>query len=196
MGRVTHSGDPLTPHTIREPAMTTPPPPSPPTPSSPPSPEGAQEAQEVLEDARTRILEVDDLLIRTIGERRDLVLAIARAKEFLGLPVLDPAREAAVVRRAAGRARELGVDEEMTRDVIWRIIASARAAQEGRLPGWPEVPSSPSSASPPSASDPSAPLPVSPPSPGEAGEGRPGSSSPPAGTPPGEPGSGKSDRGA
>ncbi|TVR57053.1 MAG: hypothetical protein EA421_01765 [Gemmatimonadales bacterium] len=178
--------------------MTTPP--SRPAPPPRPSPE---EARESLENARTRILEVDDLLIRTIGERRDLVLAIARAKEALGLPVLDPAREAAVVRRAAGRARELGVDEEMTRDVIWRIIASARAAQEGRLPGWPEVPEVPSSLSsvpassaPASNTSPSSPTPpVSPPSPGEEREHRPESPSPPAGTPPGEPGPGMSDPG-
>ncbi len=35
---------------------------------------------------------------------------------------------ARVVRRAAERARELGVDQELVRDVIWRIIASARQA--------------------------------------------------------------------
>jgi hypothetical protein len=58
-------------------------------PTAPPSPEEGRKRLD-LEDARTRILEVDDLLIRTIGERRDLVLAIARAKEALGLPVLDP----------------------------------------------------------------------------------------------------------
>lgn len=60
------------------------------------------------------------------------MLEIGRAKERLGLPVLDPPQEAKVVRRAAAIARELGVDEEMTRDVIWRIIAAARDAQEGR----------------------------------------------------------------
>lgn len=91
-----------------------------------------------LEALRRRILELDEQLIRVIGERRDLVLEVGEVKTELGLPVLDPQREAEVVRRAAGRARELGVDEEMTRDVIWRIIASARAVQEGRLPGWPE----------------------------------------------------------
>lgn len=137
-----------------------------------------EEAQTIFENARARILEVDDLLIRTIGERRDLVLDIARAKEALGLPVLDPAREAAVVRRAAGRARELGVDEEMTRDVIWRIVASARAAQEGRPQGWPEAPSPPS----PSTGS----VPVSSPSTGDR-EPRPGGSLPRAGTPPGVP---------
>lgn len=100
------------------------------------------EARELLEAARERIVELDGELIRVIGERRDLVLDVARAKEVLGLPVLDPAREASVVRRAAELARSLGVDEEMARDVIWRIIASARAAQEGRPLGWPEGPPS------------------------------------------------------
>lgn len=60
------------------------------------------------------------------------MLEIGRAKEALGLPVLDPPQEARVVRRAAAIAREVGVDEEMTRDVVWRIIAAARDAQEGR----------------------------------------------------------------
>ena len=57
------------------------------------------------------------------------------------LTTRDPVREARVVRRAAERAREAGVDEELVRDVIWRIMASARDAQTGRT-GWgpPEPP--------------------------------------------------------
>jgi chorismate mutase/prephenate dehydrogenase len=91
---------------------------------------GREEAQDRLSKLRERISEVDEQLIRIIGERRDLVLQVGQIKEVLELPVMDPAREAQVVRRAAERARELGVDEEMTRDVIWRIIAAARATQE------------------------------------------------------------------
>ena len=84
-----------------------------------------------LEELRKKILEVDEALVRLVGERRALVLEIGRIKTELGHPVLDPAREAAVVRRAAALARDHGVDEELTRDVIWRIIASAREEQEG-----------------------------------------------------------------
>lgn len=90
-----------------------------------------------LDELRHRIIEVDEQLIRLIGERRDLVLEVGRRKEELGLPILDPRREAEVVRRAAIRARDLGVDEEMARDVVWRVIAAARAVQEGRLHEWP-----------------------------------------------------------
>ena len=88
------------------------------------------EAQARLEALRKRILEVDEALVGLVGERRALVLEIGRVKEAMGLPVLDPSREAAVVRRAAELARERGVDEELTRDVIWRIMASAREEQE------------------------------------------------------------------
>jgi chorismate mutase/prephenate dehydrogenase len=83
-----------------------------------------------LEALRRRILAVDDELIRLVGERRDLVLEVADLKRELGLPVMDPAREAQVVRRAAEHARSLGIDQELVRDVVWRIIAAARQAQE------------------------------------------------------------------
>jgi hypothetical protein len=77
------------------------------------------------------------------------VLEIGRAKEALGLPVLDPPQEARVVRRAAAIAREVGVDDEMTRDVVWRIIAAARDAQEGRTRWGPPQ----SAAAPPAPGD-------------------------------------------
>lgn len=91
-----------------------------------------------LDALRERISRVDDDLIRLIGQRKELAVAIGKVKQRLGLPVMDPAREARVVRKAAERARELGVDEELTRDVIWRIIAAARAQQAERPLGWPE----------------------------------------------------------
>lgn len=96
---------------------------------------------EPLETLRARILELDASLVRLVGERRRLVREIGRVKEAAGKPVMDPEREARVVRRAARIAREEGVDEEMVRDILWRIIASAREAQEGRTSwGPPDLP--------------------------------------------------------
>lgn len=103
--------------------------------------EGSKDARARLEELREKIVALDEDLIRLVGERRDLVVEIGRLKEELGLPVLDPGREAQVVRRAAEISRKLGVDEELTRDVIWRIMASAREAQEGdRSWGPPDYP--------------------------------------------------------
>jgi chorismate mutase len=97
--------------------------------------------EERLNELRARILAVDEELIRLVGLRRELVLEVGRVKARLGLPVLDPPQEARVVRRAAERAREMGVDQELVRDVIWRIIAAARQAQEDRTSwGPPETP--------------------------------------------------------
>ena len=93
-------------------------------------------SDERLEELRVKIRAVDRELVALIGRRKDLVIEIGEAKEALGLPVLDPPQEAKVVRRAA----ELGVDEELTRDVIWRIIASARDTQEGRTRWGPPLP--------------------------------------------------------
>lgn len=83
-----------------------------------------------LEELRERIVEVDEELVDLIGERKSLVQEVGQIKAELGLPILDPAREAAVVRRAAALAREKGIDEELVRDVIWRMMAAAREEQE------------------------------------------------------------------
>jgi chorismate mutase len=101
-------------------------------PTGPAAADGETDPRARLDALRKRILEVDEALVALVGERRDLVLEVGRLKLGLGLPVMDPAREAQVVRRAAELARQLGVDEELVRDVIWRIIASARDAQEGQ----------------------------------------------------------------
>ncbi len=93
--------------------------------------DGDPEPPAQLDVLRDRIMELDDEIIRLIGERRSLAVEIGRVKQELGLPVLDPAREARVVRRVAERAREQGVDPELARDVIWRIISAARQAQSG-----------------------------------------------------------------
>lgn len=107
-----------------------------------------------LDELRARILELDASLVELVGERRDLVLEVGRLKGSMGMPVLDPAREARVVRRAAGLARDQGVDEEMVRDVIWRIIAAARDAQEERTRwGPPELPAEAIQGSDPSGAE-------------------------------------------
>ncbi len=100
-----------------------------------------RDLESTLARLRDRLEEVDGELIRLVGERRSLALEVGRVKDALGRPVLDPTREARVVRRAAERARDMGVDEELIRDVIWRIIASAREAQTGqRHWGPPQTP--------------------------------------------------------
>ena len=94
-----------------------------------------------LERLREEILDCDRDLVRILARRRDLVREVGALKARLGRQVTDPGREAEVVRRAATLARHAGVDEELVRNLIWQIMASARRQQyppparaEGVLP--------------------------------------------------------------
>lgn len=85
-----------------------------------------------LDELRRTIAELDAALIDVLARRLATAVEIGTVKANLGLPVLDPAREAEVVRRAAARARECGVDAELVRDVLWRVMAQARGVQDVR----------------------------------------------------------------
>ena len=85
--------------------------------------------QERLRELRERITTCDRELVEVLHRRLELAREIGDVKERLGLPVTDPKREAAVVRRAAERAREAGLDEELIRTVLWQVISTARSHQ-------------------------------------------------------------------
>jgi len=89
----------------------------------------AAPAGERLRALRDRIEQVDRELIRLIGERVALAREVGGAKRELGAPTLDPAREAAVVRRAGELAREAGVGDEDVRYIFWHLIGLSRRAQ-------------------------------------------------------------------
>lgn len=82
-----------------------------------------------IDSLRIRIEKADDRLLALLQRRMRLARAIGKAKEAAGLPVLDPAREARVVRRVAARARELGMPAEEVRSLFWNIIALCRTEQ-------------------------------------------------------------------
>lgn len=82
-----------------------------------------------LVSLREQIEEIDRTLIALIARRVDAARAVGRAKRTAGLPILDPAREAAVVRRAVELARVHYLDEEDVREIFWHIIGLSRRAQ-------------------------------------------------------------------
>ncbi len=90
-----------------------------------------ESASAALAALRRELEQLDAELVRLLAKRERLARAIGAEKRAAGIPTLDPAREAAVVRRAAALAREHELDEEDVRAVFWKLIASARRAQQG-----------------------------------------------------------------
>lgn len=87
------------------------------------------EAAAELERLRAEIERVDHALVAQIAERVTLAGRIGAAKRVLGLPTLDPRREAFVVRRAGELAREAGLPDEDMRYLFWHLIGMSRRAQ-------------------------------------------------------------------
>lgn len=84
---------------------------------------------ERLDRLREQVSECDRELIEVLARRRGLVREVGKLKARLGFPVTDPRREAAVVRRAAEMARAAGLDEELIRELIWKIMSASRDQQ-------------------------------------------------------------------
>lgn len=87
---------------------------------------------EALRSLRSEIEEVDAALADLLARRVRLARETAEAKRREGLPLLDPEREAAVVRRGVALARERGLEPEAVRAIYWRVVGMCREAQEGR----------------------------------------------------------------
>lgn len=82
-----------------------------------------------LDTLRQEVERIDRALVQLIAERVEIARKIGVVKRERELPTLDPAREAAVVRRAGSLAREAGLDDEDVRYIFWHLIGLSRRAQ-------------------------------------------------------------------
>ena len=78
---------------------------------------------------RDEIERVDRGIVELIARRAALAREVGAVKQALGMPTLDPPREAAVVRRASALAREAGLAEEDVRYVFWHLVGLSRRVQ-------------------------------------------------------------------
>jgi len=83
-----------------------------------------------LASCRAQIEEVDRKLIALLAERVTLGRKTATIKRAAGLPILDPQREAEVIRRAVTTAREHDLPVEAVRELFWHVVGLSRRAQE------------------------------------------------------------------
>jgi chorismate mutase len=86
-------------------------------------------ALDALASCRRQIEAIDRQMIELLAQRAALSREIGATKKVAGLPTLDPAREAEVIRRAAELARDAGLNDEKVRDIFWHIIGLSRGVQ-------------------------------------------------------------------
>lgn len=83
-----------------------------------------------LAHCRDEIEDIDNQIVTLLSRRLALGHRIAELKRAAELPILDPTREAAVIRRVTGVARDAGLPTEPVREVFWQIVGMSRRAQE------------------------------------------------------------------
>jgi chorismate mutase len=88
------------------------------------------EALAELARCRDEIEQIDRQIIALLSRRLTLGRRTGELKRLAGLPILDPTREAAVIRRVTGEARDVGLPPEPIREVFWQIVGMSRRAQE------------------------------------------------------------------
>lgn len=96
-----------------------------------------QPAVDELDAIRREIDRIDADLLELIHRRLGLAASTLAVKQRLGLGPADARREAEVVRRAAARARERGIEPESIREIFWRLIELSRAASPRRMAQGP-----------------------------------------------------------
>ena len=87
------------------------------------------DAAEELARIRGEIEAMDRRIVALIAERVALARRVGPLKQALGMPILDPPREASIVRRAGALARDAGLPDEDVRYVFWHLVGLSRRVQ-------------------------------------------------------------------
>ena len=82
---------------------------------------------EALRTIRQEIDQLDLQILDLMARRFEFARETLSVKASHGLGPVDTLREADVVRRAAARARERGLESELVRDIFWRLIELSKA---------------------------------------------------------------------
>ena len=77
-----------------------------------------QEAEDLLKKSRNRIDEIDNELFDLISQRTSLAKDIALSKDYLGMPIYDESREAAIHEKIDGICEELGLDVDIIDQIV------------------------------------------------------------------------------
>lgn len=92
------------------------------------------EERAALARLRDRIDRIDQEIVTALADRYRLAEEVGTLKDSVGLPALDPEREARIVRAVSVAARSAGIPEEGVRRIFWSVVDYCRqgACRPGR----------------------------------------------------------------
>jgi chorismate mutase len=85
---------------------------------------------EDIEKLRKKIDEVDENILRWLGERSEICRSIGLMKKENSLPIIDPIRESEVFANIRGKAADFGLDADQVEAIYRQIVNMCSSVQE------------------------------------------------------------------
>ena len=96
--------------------------------------------EEKIHALRARIDAVDQEILVLLARRSALGNAIGSGKRELGLPILQPEREASLLAARERQARALGLDPGWVRQLFEAVLTASRSSQQATRDAQGNVP--------------------------------------------------------
>jgi chorismate mutase len=87
---------------------------------------------EDIKKLRRRIDEIDEQILRFLGERSEICRSIGILKKDNEMPIIDPYRENQVYRNIREKASDFGLDAEQVEAIYRQIVNMCSSIQESK----------------------------------------------------------------
>jgi chorismate mutase len=87
---------------------------------------------EDIKKLRRRIDEIDEQILRFLGERSEICRSIGLLKTDNDMPIIDPYRENQVYRNIREKASDFGLDAEQVEAIYRQIVNMCSSVQESK----------------------------------------------------------------
>jgi chorismate mutase len=85
---------------------------------------------EDIQKLRKKIDEIDENILRLLGERSEICRSIGLLKKESGIPVTDPMREGEVYSNIRGKAPDFALDADQVEAIYRQIVNMCSSVQE------------------------------------------------------------------
>jgi chorismate mutase/prephenate dehydrogenase len=83
-----------------------------------------------IQKLRKRIDEIDEQILRFLGERSEICRSIGLLKKENGMPITDAVRENEVYANIKGKAPDFGLDSDQVEAIYRQIVNMCSSVQE------------------------------------------------------------------